>query len=177
MFRNRYSKRMRLYHGSDQSVRSPRILKTGRTMDFGEGFCTARSRQQASDWAKTVGWRRRGGRSTVTEYEYEESDDLRILIFEGPTEDWLEFVLANRNGDFVHDYDIILGPVADDGVYDTLMDYSRGYLTKEMAIEKLKVREFDGQMLFHTDKSLDCLTYVGEWEVKRRSTGGSSRIP
>lgn len=168
---------MRLYHGSDQSVRSPRILKTGRTMDFGEGFYTTQFRQQASDWAKTVGQRRRGGRSTVTEYEYEESDDLRILIFEGPTEDWLEFVLANRNGDFVHDYDIILGPVADDGVYDTLMDYSRGYLTKEMAIEKLKVREFDGQMLFHTDKSLDCLTYVGEWEVKRRSTGGSSRIP
>ena len=61
---------------------------------------------------------------------------------------------------------MVIGPVADDGVYDTLIDYSRGYLTKEMAVEKLKTRDFDGQILFHTDKSLNHLVYIGEWEVE-----------
>lgn len=88
-----------------------------------------------------------------------------ILVFDEPTEEWLEFVLSNRNGDLIHDYDIALGPVADDGVYDTLMDYMRGYLTKEVAIERLKARKYDGQVLFHTDKSLERLIYIGEREV------------
>lgn len=168
MFRNRYSRRMRLYHGSNQPVRTPRILDSKRTMDFGKGFYTTQSEQQAIDWAKAVTLRREGGCPVVTEYDYEESDDLRILVFDGPTEEWLEFVLSNRNGGFVHDYDIVLGPVADDGVYDTLSDYSRGYLTKDAAIERLKARKYDEQVLFHTDKSLERLVYRGEREVERR---------
>ena len=47
MFRNRYSKRMRLYHGSDQIVEKPRILEPNRQMDFGRGFYTTDSRKQA----------------------------------------------------------------------------------------------------------------------------------
>lgn len=165
MFLNRYQKHMKLYHGSDQSVRDPRILHSKRTMDFGEGFYTTQSEQQATEWAMNVSRRRGSEHRIVTEYDYDESEDLRILIFDGPMDDWFDFVISNRNGQPGHDYDIVIGPVADDGVYDTLLEYSRGYITKEMAIAKLKTHKFDGQVLFHTDKSLEHITYVRDWEV------------
>lgn len=144
----------------------PRILKSKRTMDFGSGFYTTQSMQQASDWARIVSSRRGSGKPIVTEYEYKESEDLDVLEFDGPTAAWLEFVLVNRNDESDHMHDIVIGPVADDGVYDTLIDYSRGYITIEVAIEKLKTRKFDGQVLFHTDKSLKQLTYIGCKEVE-----------
>ena len=45
------------------------------------------------------------------------------------------------------------------------MEYSRSYITREMAIAKLKTHKFDGQVLFHTDKSLKHITYVRDWKV------------
>ena len=59
MFRDIHLKHMRLYHGSDQPVREPKILHSKRTMDFGEGFYTTQSEQQATEWTMSVS-RRRG---------------------------------------------------------------------------------------------------------------------
>ena len=42
---------MLLYHGSPQIVRKPRILVPNRTLDYGIGFYTTTSEQQAHDWA------------------------------------------------------------------------------------------------------------------------------
>lgn len=156
---------MRLYHGSNRPVRVPRIMESRRTMDLGSGFYTAQSERQASNWAKTVVRRRRSGSPTVTEYDYAESEDLRILVFDGPTEEWLDFVSANRIGSQVHDYDIVLGPVADEGVYATLMGYFDGLYTREQTVARLKACKLDGQVLFHTDRSLDRLRYIRDWEV------------
>lgn len=157
---------MRLYHGSNQPVRDPRIMESHHTMDFGSGFYTTQSEKQATDWARTVTRRRKGGVPTVTEYDYDESEGLKILVFDGPTDEWLDFVSANRYGDCVHDYDIILGPVADEGVYKILIAYFRGLLTKQQAIGELKTGQLDGQVLFHTDRSLERLSYVGDREVR-----------
>lgn len=166
MFRNRYSKRMRLYHGSDQIVREPRILEPNRQMDFGRGFYTTDSRKQAERWSRVVRDRHEGSRSFVSEYEYEESDGLKVLIFDGPTEEWFDFVEFNRMGVSIHDYDIVIGPVADEGVFKVLFRYEQGYLTKEQTIQQLEAAKLDGQVLFHTDKSLGCLRYIGYWEVE-----------
>ena len=165
MFRDMHLKHMRLYHGSDQPVREPKILHSKRTMDFGEGFYTTQSEQQATEWAMSVSRRSGSMDQYVTEYDYDESEGLKILTFDEPTEEWFDFVISNRNGQSDHDYDIVIGPVADDRVYDTLMEYSRSYITREMAIAKLKTHKFDGQVLFHTDKSLKHITYVRDWKV------------
>ena len=58
------------------------------------------------------------------------------------------------------------GPVADDSVYDTLFLFESGYITREEAIRKLNSAKLDGQILFHTDKSLECITYIDSWEVE-----------
>lgn len=103
MFRNRYSKRMRLYHGSDQIVKEPRILEPNRPMDFGKGFYTTGSYEQAEKWAKDVRRRRKADHAYVSEYEYKESGRLKILVFDGPTDEWLDFGEMNRIGGDDHD--------------------------------------------------------------------------
>lgn len=102
----------------------------------------------------------------VTEFDYEEKPEMNVLIFDGPSAEWFDFIIRNRKGTFTHDCDIIIGPVADDSVYDTLFLFESGYITREEAIRKLNSAKLDGQILFHTDKSLECITYIDSWEVE-----------
>lgn len=157
---------MKVYHGSDTVVQKPRILHSKRRMDFGSGFYTTQSRTQAEKWARSVRRRRDSPEAFVTEFDYEEKPEMNVLIFDGPFAEWFDFIIRNRKGTFTHDYDIILGPVADDSVYDTLFLFESGYITREEAIRKLNSAKLDGQILFHTDKSLECITYIDSWEVE-----------
>lgn len=166
MFRNGYSRCMRLYRGSDQIVDKSRILEPRHSTDFGRGFYTTESEKQAEEWAVKIRGRRRTGHAYVSEYEYDGSDALAIIVFDGPTEDWFDFVHSNRIEGIEHDYDIIIGPVADDNVYETIFNYESGMLSKEQAIAALRAAELDGQVLFHTDKSLECLRYIGFREAE-----------
>jgi len=165
MFVKRHPQTMRLYHGSDQVVEKPLILEPGRRMDFGKGFYVTGSSKQAENWAKTVKQRRESKSAFVSEYEFNESGELNILVFDGPTDDWLDFVQANRLRDVEHDYDVVIGPVADEGVYYVLMLYDSGAISKAETIRRMKIAKLDGQVLFHTDKSLESLAYIGYWEV------------
>ena len=157
---------MKVYHGSDTVVQKPRILHSKRRMDFGSGFYTTQSRTQAEKWARSVRRRRDSREAFVTEFDYEEKPEMNVLIFDGPFAEWFDFIIRNRKGTFTHDYDIIIGPVADDSVYDTLFLFESGYITREEAIRKLNSAKLDGQILFHTDKSLECITYIDSWEVE-----------
>ena len=157
---------MKVYHGSDTVVQKPRILHSKRRMDFGSGFYTTQSRTQAEKWARSVRRRRDSPEAFVTEFDYEEKPGMNVLIFDGPSAEWFDFIIRNRKGTFTHDCDIILGPVADDSVYDTLFLFESGYITREEAIRKLNSAKLDGQILFHTDKSLECITYIDSWEVE-----------
>lgn len=83
MFWNWHPKRMRLYHGSDQIVERPRILEPNRRMDFGKGFYTTQSYKQAERWARDVRRKRGADYAYVSEYEYNESGRLKVLVFDG----------------------------------------------------------------------------------------------
>ena len=41
---------MRIYHGSIEKVEKPELRKSNRTLDYGSGFYTTTSLQQAEDW-------------------------------------------------------------------------------------------------------------------------------
>ena len=46
---------MKLYHGSLEIVEHPRIIEPNRTLDYGRGFYTTTSYEQAEQWFKTLG--------------------------------------------------------------------------------------------------------------------------
>lgn len=59
------------------------------------------------------------------------------------------------------DYDLILGPMANDDVYRTFTLYTAGILTKEQALEQLKIKKLYDQLVLTSVKALSCLRFVG----------------
>ena len=153
---------MILFHGSNTIVKEPRIIDSDRYLDFGPGFYTTTNKDQAINFAQKVA-QRKGGKPIVNIYEFNESfiKELKIKEFDGPNEEWLDFVSMNRNGSYNGEkYDIIIGAVADDDVYRTLQVYSSGLLTKEQALEALKIKKLYNQYVFVTQSALKALVFI-----------------
>lgn len=160
---------MILYHGSSQIVSKPRILVPNRTLDYGVGFYTTTSEQQAHDWA--LRHISEGECAYVNVYEFDEAAaaGLKRLNFSNPPEeDWVDFVYANRNQrGFTHDNDFVYGPVANDRVYAAFALYEQGLLNKQELILELKTYALIDQMVFHTEVALDYLTFIETKEVRQ----------
>ena len=112
---------MKLYHGTNIDFDVIDLAKSNKYKDFGQGFYLTDIRSQAEQLAAKKS-RIFGGYPIIQEYEFDESmlesNELKILMFDTPTTEWAEFIFKNRNRDanFKHDYDIVIGPIADDGV-------------------------------------------------------------
>ena len=158
---------MKLYHGSLEVVSEPRIITPNRTLDYGRGFYTTTSYEQAEQWVR----RRRGTQHSVGYVNvYELADilpeEIKQLRFETPTEEWVDFVMRNRTErGFEHSFDIVYGPVANDRVYAAFAFYESNLLDKEGLIRELRTYELVDQILFHTEQSLQHLTFIEAKEV------------
>ncbi len=154
---------MILYHGSNLVVEQPKLVEQNRFLDFGYGFYTTTHKEQAESFAQKV-IVHRGGKPIVNVYELDENTQthlLKIKRFSAPDEEWLDFVSAHRNGTYGGEqYDLIIGAVANDDVYRTLQVYSTGLLTKEQALEALKVKKLFNQYVFATEEGLALLKFV-----------------
>ena len=108
---------MKLYHGSNDEIKNPKILESDRKLDFGTGFYLTTSYEQAEKWAVLTAKRRNYGKPFISVFEYDEegSNELSVLKFQNADEKWLRFVSANRkNLSVKNDYDVVIGPVAND---------------------------------------------------------------
>lgn len=159
---------MLLYHGSNVVVEKPELIDQKRFLDFGNGFYTTTNKEQAENFARKVVVRR-GGKPIVNVYEFDENAQINLLKikkFTAPDEEWLDFVSLHRNGIYDGEkYDLIIGAVANDDVYRTLQVYSSGLLTKEQALEALKVKKLFNQYVFATKEALSLLKFIEAKEV------------
>ena len=156
-----------LYHGGEMPVKEPQVVspKAVRPLDFGSGFYTTTSQDQARKW---IGIRLRqhayetGSVSHFTvDWDALVESGLKVLVFRGPEEAWFDFVMDNRHtAGFSHDYDIVMGPVANDNVYETLTLFEDGIITKAEAVVRLKTFKLVDQVLFHTEAALKFLRFV-----------------
>lgn len=159
---------MILYHGSNVIVTQPKLIKQNRNLDFGFGFYTTTNKEQAINFAKKV-IINRGGTPILNIYNFDDNilyNSLKIKRFSLPNEEWLDFVSANRNGIYNDElYDLIIGPVANDDVYRTLQAYLSSLLTKQQALDALKVKKLYNQYVFATDIALSYIEFVDSIEV------------
>ena len=159
---------MKIYHGSIEQVVVPEIRKSNRTLDYGQGFYTTTSYKQAEDWVRRRMGERKVSKGYVCEYEFDESafQNLRALIFDTPTDEWVDFVMQNRTQkNFVHEYDLVYGPVANDKVYAAFALYEGGLIDKKTLISELKTHKLVDQYLFHTSEALKYVTFLDAKEV------------
>ena len=160
---------MRIYHGSIEKVENPEIrILRNRTLDYGYGFYTTTSYNQAKDWVRRRMDNMNASKGFVNIYEFDKDalNHLNCLIFESPTEEWVDFVMNNRTKkSFVHDYDIVYGPVANDKVYAAFALYEGGLIDKNTLITELKAYKLVDQYLFHSEKALEFLNFISAEEI------------
>ena len=159
---------MLIYHGSDVIVENPEIISSNRFLDFGYGFYTTSNKDQAVNWCRRVCYRNNKNTGYVSIYEFdlkEAEENLSIKRFSIiADQNWLDFVVECRKG-ATHDYDIVIGPVADDNVYQTIRNLETGIYDFEYALKKLKSQNLKDQVLFHTVDSLKYIKFIDEIEV------------
>lgn len=154
---------MKLYHGSNIIVKTPKILEPVRSLDFGAGFYLTTDFEQAKKWSILKTERSGIGRPTVSVYEILEEDmkKLCILKFDSANKNWLEFVSMNRKNEIIEDNsDIIIGPVANDNTMPVLTLYLRGDYDVNEALKRLLPQKLKDQIVFKNEKSLSYLKFV-----------------
>ena len=162
---------MKLYHGGLIEVKTPRIMATDHIGDFGIGFYTTTDLEQARRFVVTKCDRNRKSQGVVSYFEvadnFLKAPELNIRIFRKADEKWARFVEANRRDvNYSHEYDIVYGPVANDQVYASFALYESDLIDFKELLNRLKVRKLTDQVLFHTERALPILKYIGSEVVQ-----------
>ena len=147
---------MELYHGSYLPIEKPDISFSRNNVDFGRGFYTTPIREQANSWAAR--FKRKHDRAIVASYEIDMDTVIKeasILTFETYSEEWLDFVIFCRSGKNIGDYDIVIGGIANDKVFDTVQLYIEGLIDKTESIKRLRYDKPNIQYCFHSQQIID----------------------
>lgn len=144
--------KMLIYHGGYNTVATPKIIKTRNTKDFGSGFYCTVIKEQAQRWA------RRYETPTVSVYPLLIDSKLNILEFQTMTDEWLDFIISCRAGK-THNYDIVIGAMANDQIYNFISDYIDGIITREQFWVLAKFKYPTHQICFCSDTALNCINF------------------
>lgn len=152
--------KMTVYHGSYTTVENPQIIKGKNTKDFGVGFYCTIIREQAERWA------RRYHKGVVNTYCVRMDTSLKILEFKEMTEEWLDFIIDCRHGK-PHHYDIVIGAMPNDQIYNYIADYIDGIITREQFWVMAQFKYPTHQINFCSTSALRCLEFISSEEVEK----------
>lgn len=159
-------KKIIVYHGTAFDFKNIDLSKSKNKRDFGKGFYTTTIQVQAEAWAKNIALRNASEKAYVYVYEFTFNDELNCKTFSGLTEDWLEFIKQNRAlGGVQHQYDVVIGPVADDNTMLTVNRYMNGTYTAKEALERLAYFKVNDQLCLNTEKALKYIRLVRRYEI------------
>ena len=153
---------MILYHGSNMNIDKIDLEMSRPNKDFGKGFYLSESEEQAMEMAnfKSV---LLGGEPIVTKFEFDvemmKNSELSVKVFEEYSEEWADFVFANREGREVEQYDIVYGPIANDKVGSQIRKLKDGSIDKAEFLNRLKyMKGITFQYYFGTEKAIKYLS-------------------
>lgn len=134
---------MILYHGTNVVFDEIDLTKSKPNKDFGQGFYLSREYTQAMDMAKIKVEQLESGVPTVITFEADETKmlSLKMLRFDDYSEEWAKFILLNRNNASrqpAHDYDIVIGPIANDRVGVQLWKYENQSIDLPTLVHNLR---------------------------------------
>ena len=148
---------MILYHTGKQEIRRPDIHYGRKNADFGWGFYLTPDRDFTYRWARE--------HAVVNEYELDENG-LDIQTFTRSV-DWFQYILNNRRGSDRLAVDVVIGPIANDTIFDTLGIMSSGYLNSEDALKLLLIGPSYTQVAIKTERAAKQLSFVRSEKIER----------
>lgn len=159
-----------VFHGGTEIVEHPDCKCGRRNLDFGQGFYVTDICKQAEDLAKLMADRRK---KTPVLNRYRLDRDAILVkahckMFKAYDEDWLEFIVASRQGQPVTNaFDYIEGGVANDRVVDTVNLYMTGLMDKATALRRLAEHQPNNQMCLLNQEITDkYLIFDGTEELR-----------
>lgn len=157
---------MQLYHSSTIKVKNPDLKHSRDYLDFGKGFYLTSMREQAVLYAER--FLLRGLPAVLNVYEIEEDfGSLKVKEFNTYDEEWLDFILACRQGKDSSDYDLVIGGIANDKIFKTIDLYFTGDITKDEALKRLKFEKPNNQFCCRTLEALDLLSFRSSEYITR----------
>jgi len=149
---------MIIYHGSNHDFINVDLSKSKDRRDFGRGFYTTTIKEQALQWGYNMFNRLGGGGIFLYEFEFSPSADLLSKRFPEISDEWFDFILANRTtGGLQHNFDFIQGPVANDKTVLTITGFIDGLYSREEAMRRLRYSKSNDQVSLHTEKAVSLL--------------------
>lgn len=145
---------MILYHGSYKAIEKPDISFSRDYLDFGRGFYTTPFWEQSLKW--TDRFSKNGQLRVVSIYEFEEQalEKVSFLKFTSYSDEWLDFIRVCRRGEYSGDYDIVMGNVANDRVFNTLQLFFDGLLDRAQTIGRLRYEKPNYQYCFRSQETI-----------------------
>lgn len=146
---------MIIYHGSYVEVSVPDISRSRRNLDFGQAFYTTSIQAQAERWARR--FLDKKGTAVVSCYDFDVSalERLNVLRFDTYSAEWLDYILSCRSGRDTTDYDIVIGGIANDRVFNTVELFFQGLIERDEAIKRLRYEVPNNQIAFRNQAVLD----------------------
>lgn len=153
---------MILYHGSNMDIDKIDLEMSKPNKDFGKGFYLSEREEQAMEMANFKS-ALLGGEPIVTKFEFDvemmKNSNLRVKVFKEYSEEWADFVFANREGHEVEQYDIVYGPIANDKVGLQIRKLKDGSIDKTEFLNRLKyMKGITFQYYFGTEKAIKYLS-------------------
>ncbi|MBQ9661927.1 MAG: DUF3990 domain-containing protein [Oscillospiraceae bacterium] len=157
---------MFLYHTGFQEIREPDVHYGRKNADFGQGFYMTAEKAFASRWATE----QKGASAWMNSYELD-LRGLRIYRFEERNAAWYDYIRSNRAGraDSIPDADIVVGPIANDTIYNTYGILTSGLLQPEEALRLLRIGPEYVQYALKTEKAAAQLRWLSVEEIPAQS--------
>ena len=146
-----------LYHTGSAEIRNPEIGHGRKNADFGPGFYLTPDRGFTYRWA--------GADAVVNEYELDLSG-LAVHRFDRG-EAWFDCIFHNRRGTDTLTADVVIGPIANDTIFDTLGMISSGFLSPADAVRLLKIGPEYTQVAVKTAGALRQLKWLRSERITR----------
>jgi hypothetical protein len=150
---------IKLYHTGSLELKNPDVNYGRRNADFGGGFYLSDNPEFSKKWANDR-------KSIVNEYTLDLTD-LSVMRFSLGAE-WFKYISDNRAGypDAYCDTDVVIGPIANDTLYDTYGIITSGLVNSKDSLNLLLVGKRYTQLNLKTEKAASHL----RWEGARQLT-------
>ncbi len=147
---------MLVYHTGYQIIEKPDVHHGRKNADFGQGFYLSDDEEFSKRWARE----RKGIVTYLNRYELDLAG-LQVKYL-SRNEEWFQYIYHNRSGgaDYWNEYDVMIGPIANDTIYDTFGILTAGILTPGQALEVLKIGPEYQQIVLKTEKAATTLRFL-----------------
>ena len=146
---------LKLFHAGFSIIREPDIHIGRKNADFGQGFYLSSNEEFSLRWAKS----RKGEQTIINKYELD-TEDLAVHRF-NRDRSWFDYIFGNRN--FYQDElsaDVIIGPIANDTIYDTFGIITSGFLNKDDSLHLLLIGPAYEQVVLKSEKAVSKLKWL-----------------